>query len=368
MLSSRIEAKFQECRPFRLYLNAINAESTRELYCYHLDKFMIWAKIPDYEILASIETNSIQELLENWTMLQRKNKPNIRRSTVKCRIQPIELFLEINKVLFYKKPLHMLFPKDVEKSGNELPYSNDDIRKMYDSTNMLRTKALILFFSSVGGRPAVLTDPVLKFKHVYSMPYGCKAVLLYAGSKEEYWGFLTPEVCKALDEYRDYRINKGEIITKESFVFLGRGYGMRFDPKHPLPLSLDGAHHILRKAVKGIERIKTGDRFDKGIFLGFRKRFNTILKLDSEVNSNIAEKLMAHKNGLDGVYFKPTREECFREFLKAVPKLTLNEVSKLRNEVEDLEGSRDKLIHNYEERLKNTEKLILELKNRLDFN
>jgi len=54
--------------------------------------------------------------------------------------------------------------------------------------------------------------------------------------------------------------------------------------------------------------------YDKSLAHGFRKRFNTILKLNNEVNSNIAEKLMAHKRGLDGHYFVPTIEECFEEF------------------------------------------------------
>jgi len=50
---------------------------------------------------------------------------------------------------------------------------------------------------------------------------------------------------------------------------------------------------------------------------------NTILKLESKVNSNIAEKIMGHKNGLDGVYLSPTREECFKEFVKGIDQLTI---------------------------------------------
>ena len=57
----------------------------------------------------------------------------------------------------------------------------------------------------------------------------------------------------------------------------------------------------------------------------FRKRFNTILKINNDVNSNIAEKLMAHKKGLDGVYLQPTREECFNEFVKAILQLTVDD-------------------------------------------
>lgn len=42
---------------------------------------------------------------------------------------------------------------------------------------------------------------------------------------------------------------------------------------------------------------------------------------------------MAHKRGLDGTYLQPTREECFIEFVKAIPELTIsdNERIKLEN-------------------------------------
>ncbi len=77
-----------------------------------------------------------------------------------------------------------------------------------------------------------------------------------------------------------------------------------------------------------IERKKIGNRYDKAIVYGFRKRFNGILKMNNNVNSNIAEKLMAHKRGLDGVYLQPTREECFAEFVKAIPELTIDPIER----------------------------------------
>lgn len=56
---------------------------------------------------------------------------------------------------------------------------------------------------------------------------------------------------------------------------------------------------------------------------GFRKRFNTILKLENGVNYNVAEKLMGHRNGLDRVYLTPTLEELFSEFVKAIHKIEI---------------------------------------------
>jgi hypothetical protein len=93
-------------------------------------------------------------------------------------------------------------------------------------------------------------------------------------------------------------------------------------------------HLLLKKA--GIERIKSGNRYDKAMSYGFRKRFNTILKLNNEINSNIVEKLMAHKNGLDGSYLKPTREQCFNEFVKAIEDLTIDDSERDKIKIQSL--------------------------------
>ncbi len=70
-------------------------------------------------------------------------------------------------------------------------------------------------------------------------------------------------------------------------------------------------------------RKKQGDRYNIQVNPGFRKRFNTISKMNNSVNYNIAEKLMGHKNGLDGVYLTPTINELFAEFKKIIYKMEI---------------------------------------------
>ena len=93
----------------------------------------------------------------------------------------------------------------------------------------------------------------------------------------------------------------------------------------------------------GIIREKKGNRFDLALTYGFRKRFNTILKLENDVNSNVAEKLMAHKRGLDGTYLQPTREECFKEFLKAIPQLTIDDSARKQFELDKIQKEKSQL-------------------------
>ena len=130
------------------------------------------------------------------------------------------MFLDVNRKQYFPKSINRYIPKDKTKKGNNKPFTDNDIQKMLDYTNSSRNKALVLFFSSIGGRSAVLVDPILCFKHLYPKPFGCKAVLMYCGSDEEYCGFLTPESSKALEEYRDERIRDGENITPDSPLFV----------------------------------------------------------------------------------------------------------------------------------------------------
>jgi|GEM_PF-918367 len=352
-------------RAYKLFISAINSPRTLKKYDVDLLKFMKFAEYSDYDSILQDDSETIQKHLEDFVM--KIKKTTFKRSTVKNQLQAIELFLEVNKKMFYRKALHLMYPKETTKTGNEYPYSTEDILKLLNSRSK-RTIALVHFFASTGARPAVVDDPVLKFKNIHPMQNGCKGVFLYDESNEEYWAFLTPEASKALDDYVDERIFQGEKITQDSPVFIAtREKRLAYNPesiRHLDHITLSSLMNRTRIEAR-IENHKTGNRFEKGLFLGFRKRFNTILKIDSEINSNIAEKLMAHKRGLDGVYFKPTREDCFREFQKAIPQLTLSESEKLKQQVEDLSNNKDEIIKDYEQRLSRTEKLLTNLLDKL---
>jgi integrase/recombinase XerD len=196
------------------------------------------------------------------------------------------------------------------------------------------------------------------------MPEGCKGVLLYESSRSEYWSFLTPEAVRALDDYFDERRVAGEIINSDSPMF---STFVKVKRQKVRPLSHNHINSIMFRILQkaGLERVKVGNRFDKALYYGMRKRFNGILKMNNNVNSNIAEKLMAHKRGLDGVYLKPTREQCFAEFIKAVGELTIDSSERLRIQnqrqqevINQMESKKDQTIFDLQERLKNVENLL----------
>ena len=318
---------------------------------------MKFAKIKSYDKILKVKAEQIQKLLENWVMHLAEKE--LKATTIRSKLSGIELFLEMNRIVFYKKPLHKLIPSSDYIPGGGKPYTTKDIQKMLRSSNKLRTKALIHFLASTGARPGTIEDPVLRKKHLVEMEHDCKAIKIYDGSKEGYWSFLTPEAAEALDDYFISRKLNDEKLTPESPIFAN--YDKKSWNKKNTFLSARAARNLISNNAKmgGVEREKVGHRYDKASTYGFRKRFNTILKLNTKINSNIAEKLMAHKNGLDGVYFTPTREECFAEFEKAICELTISSEARLKTENLKLEEEKSELT-NLKTELRRFEKLYFQ--------
>jgi len=100
---------------------------------------------------------------------------------------------------------------------------------------------------------------------------------------------------------------------------------------------------------------------------GFRKRFNTILKSNNDVNSNLAERLMGHSQTirLDNSYLDPDVDRLFEEYLKVIPELSIDDAVRLRiqNEVQEhnikiLNSEKDLEILDLKKRLGNIERLL----------
>jgi integrase/recombinase XerD len=293
-----------------------------------------------------------------------------------------ELFFEMNRKIWHKKLVRKSINKDDTESQGKTPITTDEIKKMLDPAKHPRDKAVIHFFASTGARPAGITDPVLRMKHLTWMPNPnnpthelkwCYGIRIYHESKEGYWAFLTPEATITLDRYFGWRKNiRHEEFDDETPIFANFSKLAKIEN-----LSVNGMRQIIGKYINlsGLKRTKKGHRYDKAENYMFRKRFNTILKLNNDVNSNIAEKLMAHKRGLDGTYLQPTKEECFREFVKAIPQLTIDpserqkiEIELKQQKIDELESKTATIDDQTEElksqdvRIKQLEKMYLQSK------
>ena len=359
----------------------MNTDSTISTYSYSLKKFMDYLVLikeiihnEEYDKLLDYDSEKITDLLEDYVIGLGKN---LKSNGINTHLSSVELFFEMNRKVWHKKLVRRSIKKDNIEHSGKTPATTIDIQRMLDSVRHPREKALLHFLSSTGIRPGAIADPILRMKHLTYMPnpnnpnyeqHWCYAVRIYDESNEGYWSFLTPEATVVLDRYFGWRKQiRHEEFNDETPIFVN----LTTKSKRQY-LDNSGIRRILEKAItnSGIKRIKKGCRYDKAMSYMFRKRFNTILKLNNDVNSNIAEKLMAHKRGLDGTYLQPTREECYREFVKAIPQLTINPTERLKIENEQKQQKIDQLeakTKTIDEQQKIIEKLQIEQEKQAKF-
>ena len=329
--------------PYRKFLAGCRNPTTRAHYGRCLERFVEFlADSPgvtprgcrvrhagDYGRLLDLDADQVTDCLEAWVEHLLTDRRLATSSVISMLAGP-ELFFVMNRRLWHKQIVRKGVGRDDAEPNGRVPVTTEEIRRMLGTTKKLRTKAFVHFVASTGIRPGAIADPVLRVGHLVDMPNPampthepkwCYAVRIYDGSSQGYWAFLTPEARRALDDYLASRRLNGEALDGESPLFASGP-----EARGVAHLKRAAGHTIIYDLIRaaGVARKKRGHRYDKAVMYMFRRRFNTILKLNNGVNSNVAEKLMAHKRGLDGTYLQPTRDECYREFVKAIPQLTVD--------------------------------------------
>ncbi len=295
-----------------LFEESIKSEYTKDLYITNLKRFMQFINIEFVHQLTAISSVKLQQMLEDYLI---ELKHTINPNSIPVRFTGLRHFCIMNRKNINWDIIHKLFPQKQKRTGHK-PWTTRDIQNMLKCVRSVRTKALVHFLASTGARVGIF-DHSLQLKHTKKMKYGCMAIKLYADHMDEYWSFLTPQAVKLLNDYHRYRVRRGELMTKESPLFIS------YDIKNQM--NSNSVKNVMFNLIKksSIIRNLEGNRYDIQMHHGFRKRFNTLLKLNNSINYNVVEKLMGHKNGLDGVYFVPTLDELFAEFIKGINDLKI---------------------------------------------
>ena len=199
-------------RSLLLFEQAIKSKATLKNYKYHLENFMKWAKIKNYDGLLQAPQKNIQILLEDYVIYL---KSKISSNSVSCYFSPIELFYVMNDVTINYRKIRKLFPEKTKK-GNGRAYTLQEIQKMLSHARTLRNKTLVLLLASSGCRIGAIPD--IRLRHLTKIE-SSYCILIYEGDKEEDYIFTTPETSKIIDEYLDQRKKDGEYMDDESPLF-----------------------------------------------------------------------------------------------------------------------------------------------------
>jgi len=344
-------------RSFILFDSAIKSPKTRESYIGYLNEFRDFFIIKNYDKLIEIAPKKLQEMLENFIISQ--TKQGLSLSYINGKISALKLFFAMNDIVALNWIKLSKMKPEKKKLTGDMPYKTEDIQQILRVVGSnLKFRCLVHVISASGMRIGSFEE--LKLKHIQDMPNGCKSILVYEDDKAEYTTFIHQEAVEALDEYLEYRTKSGEVLTPESWVFPSKS-----DCNKPA-LTVSMRTQMARYAHHNDIKSKKRGRYEIQACHGFRKRFDTILKSNYNVNINLAEKMMGHSTTipLDNVYFKPAIEQLFDEYQKAIPELMIEDKFRFEQQLKKKDEQINELNQkdNEIDILKNT---ILEIKNNM---
>ena len=259
-------------------------------------------------------------------------------------------FYKINDIVLNVAKINKFMPEQ-RKVKKDRGYYHEEIAKMLEFCDE-RTRCIILLLASTGMRIGGI--PLLRVGNLDNYK-----ITVYENDKEEYFTFITPECKQAIDSYLEMRSRYGEKITSESFL-IREQFDVR--DKFKIARCRGMARETLQWKLKDVAK-RSNMAKQVPIAHGFRKFFTTQL-VNSKINPEIREMLLGHKIGLASAYYRPTEEDMYAEYQKAVNNLTINEENRLRIEVQKLEAEKDKFdafAFNVANNFRNIEERLMKL-------
>ena len=345
-------------RTLLLFYSAIKSDKTKFHYEKYLNEFLNHFIIKNFDKLAQIQPKKLQEMIEDFVMYDKSKEKSA--SYITAKICALKLFFSMNDIILNWDKIRKMIPERNKPSGDKA-YTTEQIQILLKNTINLEYKSLIHFMSASGVRVGSFEE--LKIKDLTEMPNACKCVKVYSDTIHEYFTFIHHEAVEALDDFLESRKRNGEKITEDSWVFCSPLDNTK--PLHSTSITSTLARYVKNSLSR--EKSRSG-RYEIMSCHGMRKRFDTVLKSNREVNISLAERLMGHSKTipLDNSYFKPVIEQLFDEYQKSIPQLLIDEKYRLAEQIK----KKDKKIHEIESdkdrRITSLEIMIHELAKRLE--
>jgi integrase/recombinase XerD len=312
-------------------LQRLHNEVTKRAYLYQLRLYLAWTQKENYDELIKWTNEQVQQNLEDYCRYLQQEKHS--KSYYNIVFSALTFFYQINFKLINRTRIRtMVKPNDDPIGGDR--YTDEDIIKILQSVKItkkknykihtkLRTKAIILLLASSGIRVGALAE--LKVSDLEKIE-DCYSLKVYARTKYEHYTFLTPQASKVLDKFLEQRKNKW--VDREYYSqFLPHKKFLTFNESLVFDMTLSAIELALNRVVRkaNLQESKNGLRYEKPVNHAYRKRFNTVIKQNRDINPQIGEIFLGHKIiNLDSAYLKISREDLFSEYKKTIPELTLD--------------------------------------------
>jgi len=343
-----------ESEPLETFLYAIKSDATKSKYKNRLKNFFDYLEIPgdleakskSFIVQANKKGNSwVSANLMKFLSFQKERveRGEITYGTIRNYYKPIKLFLEMNDIELSWKKIARGLPRGRKHAADRAP-TIVEIQKLIEYPDR-RIKAIVFTMCSSAIRVGAWDD--LKWSHVSPINQDGKVVaaklLVYAGDEEQYYTFISSEAYLELKKWMDFRADAGEKITDDSWLMRDLwntekySRGLKTIPKK---LSSLGVKRLIERALKaqGIRKsLPVGQkRYEFQADHGFRKFFKT--HAEQTMKPINVEILMGHSTGISDSYYRPNENELLKDYLNAIPELTISKENRLANQKEKLES------------------------------
>jgi integrase len=380
--------------PLSVFMYALKAAETRRQWPRRLKIFFDFLKLEE-----PIEQQAKQFLMKTkqdfqWAQhnlfrfmvfqQERVKQGKISEATVPNYYKAIKLFCEMNDVVFNWKKITRGMPR-VRQAANDRAPTLEELRRLIEYPDR-RIKPIVYTMVSSGIR--IGAWDYLRWKHVKPITNDkteiivCAKLTVYAGDREEYYSFITPEAYTSLSEWMEFRASYGEKITSESWLMrdiwqtTNIDYGAKLGlATCPRKLKSSGIKRLLERALweQGIRQpLREGTkRHEWKAAHGFRKFYKS--RAEQVMKPINVEITMGHNVGISKSYYKPTEREVMEDYLKAVPLLQINtdklilqkQVEELTEKSKDNEYTIKAKLQEKDEQIKTITNQFSEIKNQM---
>ncbi len=316
------------------FISTLNSVYTQTAYRRHITA---WISDPDKFIDESkTDRRKTEDFLIGKIVSERER---LAGASINLAVNAIRSFLEYEEVSLNWKRIKRTIPK-VRLVGADRPPSVDEVRRLLEVCNV-RARAIVLILVSSGCRIGAFD--YLCLKDYQRLSSGVGSLVIYRGTLDEHRSFLTPEACVAVDKYLQSRIRAGEVLDRDS-PLLREVFDVAVPcVKKPVRIGGRALSYFIYKLwlLSGVRIRGKGKGEFKGAH-GFRKFFKT--HAGQVMKSDDVEILMGHSLGVASSYYHPEISYLEKEYLKAVPLLTISEVEEVKREGEKIKRVQDKEI------------------------
>ena len=206
--------ELEDTQQYRMFYNSFRSKQTRDVYTLYLKKYMEFQGLD----FLSCETNprAIEQQIIDFIIKMKERGRGY--GTLHNYVASILSFYKINDVVLNATKIMKFMPE--QKRVNDRAYTHQEISKMLEIADE-RMRVVILLLASTGMRIGAI--PELRIGHLLDTDpdqddqdnkntHTSKKmkIIVYQGTSEEYYSFITPECKKAIHVYLDFRKRYGE--------------------------------------------------------------------------------------------------------------------------------------------------------------